>query len=467
MAGIDFSPLTVNPIAQQRQAYSYADMIGQNAAKYQAGQQYAAGDYAGAAKTQAQAGNIDQAQAIQQKGQRSAEAVHAYITQALPVFQKILQVHANDGDGGAQAIGQAFDSIAPEISQITGHNDQAIATLRQALVSDPQGTLARIQAMVPVKYTNVAPGSTVLRQQGNETPTPVYTQDPKAPEGYRATEDGGLTYIPGGPADPSVRKQFAQDRRDVIIQTPAPNGGSSGPEAVSLSPEGLSNQVDTYIASRGAIMPSFGYGRQGKADRDRFYNQLAATMKEQNLTASDIASGRAEYKANSTALNQVSKMRNSVESYEQTVQKNMDLLGTLIDKGAPKGSAPVINRWLQAGRANLQGDPDVTAYNTAIQTVVNEYAKVMAGGTGSAAASSDSARHEASQLLNNAQTPAQVRAAIATMRAEMSNRIESLKAQESDLKRRLGNSGDNAPPQQAPGAAPKIRVFNPATGKLE
>jgi hypothetical protein len=83
----------------------------------------------------------------------------------------------------------------------------------------------------------------------------------------------------------------------------------------------------------------------------------------------------------------------------------------------------------------------VTAYNTAIQTVVNEYAKVMAGGTGSSAASSDSARAEASKLLNNAQTPAQVQAAVKTMRVEMANRIESLKAQESDLKNRLGNSG--------------------------
>lgn len=446
MAEVDFSPLMVNPLAQQKQAYSYADMIGQNAAKYQAGQQYAAGDYSGASKTQAQAGNIDQAQAIDQQGQKSAEAVHAYITQALPVFQKILQVHASDPDGGKQAIAQAFDSVAPEISQLTGHNDQALATLRQNLVSDPQGTLSRIQAMVPVKYSNVAPGSTVLRQQGNEAPQPVYTQAPKAPDGFTGDPQTGYHYVPGGPADPALRKQYKEDARNIIIQNPVPGqGGGAVGEAVSLSPEGLSNQVDTYIASRGAIMPSFGFGKQGKADRDRFYNELASSMKEQNITAGDIASGKAEYKANAASLTQVSKMRNSVESYEQTVQKNMDLLSTLLDKGAAKGSAPVINRWIQAGRASIQGDPDVTAYNTAIQTVVNEYAKVMAGGTGSSAASSDSARAEAGHLLNTAQTPQQVKAAIQTMRAEMSNRIEALKAQEGDLKKRLGSSGGSEP----------------------
>lgn len=439
MAQINWNLIQGDPVSQQAKAYSYADEIAKNAARQQAGSQYAIGDYAGAARTTAQAGDIQGAQQIAQEGQKSAEAVHQYITQALPVFQHIVQQHANDPDGGKAAIGSAFDQIAPEISNLTGHNDQAIATLRQNLVSDPQGTLARIQAMVPVTYENVAPGSSVIRRQGT-TVTPVYTQAPKAPEGFRNLDDGSQTFIPGGPGDPAYKKQIAQDRRDIIIQNPTPAQGGGG-EAVSLSPEGLSNQVDTYIASRGAIMPTFGYGRQGKADRDRFYNELASTMKEQGLTAGDIASGRAEYKANSQALGQVSKMRNSVESYEQTVQKNMDLLGTLIDKGAPKGGAPVINRWLQAGRASLQGDPDVTAYNTAIQTVVNEYAKVMAGGTGSAAASSDSARAEAAHLLNNAQTPAQVKAAIQTMRAEMSNRIESLKAQEGDLKRRLGSSG--------------------------
>lgn len=437
MPDINWSLGQTDPIGQQARAYSYADKVRASAAQSQAGQQYAGGDITGASKTLAQSGDIKGAQGLEQQQQKSAETAYEYIGKALPVLHAVADKHAGDPDGGAGALGQAFDQLAPELEQVTGHNTQALTLFRQGLVSDPKGTLARVEGMLPVKYQTV--GRDIVREQGNSF-TPVYQGQKDAPAGYQTGPDGkSLQFIPGGPGDPKTVGALAQERRTVIVNNPIPGQGGGG-ESVALTPEGLTNQVDTYIASRGAIIPSFGYGKAGLANRDKFYNELASSMKEQGLTANDIASGRAEYKANSMALGQVSKMRNSVQSYEQTVQKNMTLLEGLVAKGAKTG-APIINRWIQAGRAGLAGDPDVTAYNTAIQTVVNEYAKVMAGGTGSSAASSDSARAEAGKLLNNAQTPAQVQAAIKTMRQEMANRIESLKAQEGDLKNRLGNSG--------------------------
>lgn len=445
MGEINWNLGRTDSIGEQARAYSYADKIRQSAMQAQAGQQYAAGDSAAAAKTLAMGGDIQGATALEDRGQqqqdrqqKQAEAAYEYVARALPVLQAVADKHATDPDGGAQALGQAFDQIAPEIAQVTGHPIEAMAQVRQALISDPKGTIARYEAGLPVKYQTV--GRTLVRQQGNNV-TSIYEEKREAPTNYEYGPDGKtLQFIKNGPADPEVIKRNATERREVIINNPIP--GQGGGESVSLSPEGLANQVDTYIASRGAIVPSFGFGNKGKADRDRFYNQLAVSMKEQNITANDIASGRAEYKANSMALGQVSKMRNSVESYEQTVQKNIGILeGFLSGKGAPQGKMPVINRWIQAGRRSIAGDPDVSAYDTAIKTVTAEYAKVMAGGTGSAAASTDSARAEAESLLNGAQTPAQVRAVLSTMKREMANRIESLKAQEADLKNRLGNSG--------------------------
>lgn len=438
MPDINWNLARTDPIGEQTRGYSYADKIRQSATQNQAGAQYASGDKTGAARTLAQGGDIQGAQGMEQQQQKSAEAAYEYIGKALPVFQAVADKHAGDPDGGAAAMGQAFDQLAPEIAQVTGHDIGALQQVRQNLISDPKGTLARIGGMLPVKYQTV--GRNIVRQQGNNI-TPVYEGQKDAPPGYENSPDGrSQVFIKGGPADPEVIKRNATDRREVIVNNPIPSQGG-GAEAVSLTPEGLTNQVDTYIASRGAILPSFGFGKQGKADRDRFYNQLATSMKEHDLTANDIASGRAEYKANSSALGQVSKMRNSVQSYEQTVQKNIGILEEYLSgKGAPQGQVPVINRWIQAGRRSIQGDPDVAAYDTAIKTVTQEYAKVMAGGTGSSAASSDSAQAEAAKLLNNAQTPAQVRAVLATLKREMANRIESLKAQEGDLKTRLGNN---------------------------
>lgn len=442
MAGIDWSLAQTDPVGEQARGFTYAQKIAQGAATQQAGQKFATGDYKGAVSDLASSGNIPGAMQVQQvqqqqtdRGVKSAEGVRDYVSKALPIFQHISEVHAGDPDGGTGAVLQAFDKISPELAQITGHDDNTIAQMRQMLATDHKGALDQLQAQIPSTYEKV--GNTIVRRQGDSV-KPVYTGTPTPPEGFNYQADGKtLAPIPGGPGDPTYKKQVKEDARQIIVNNPVPQQG--GGESVALTPEGLTNQVDTYIASRGSIIPSFGYGKSGLANRDKFYNQLASSMKEQGLTANDIASGKAEYKANAASLTQVSKMRNQVESYEQTVQKNMDLLGGLVAKGAQNG-APVINRWIQAGRAGINGDPDVTAYNTAIQTVVNEYAKVMAGGTGSSAASSDSARAEAAQLLNNAQTPAQVKAAVQTMRKEMANRIESLRAQENDLKGRLGNS---------------------------
>lgn len=438
MAGIDWSLAQFNPGADLKRGGDYVTGIMDQAAKLDAGKKYAAGDLSGASQTLAQRGDIQGAQQLDKQQQTQAAAAYSYYAKAIPVFRKIVEQHAGDPDGGRGAVVSAFDQIAPEMSAVTGHNDQVIDRMRQSLATDPGGTLDRAEAQLPVEYKTV--GRALIRQQGDTT-TPIYEGKKDAPNGYEYGPDGkALQPMTGGPADPKVVHALGQDKRDIIVNNPIP-GQNGGGESVALSPEGLTNQVDTYIASRGSIIPSFGYGKAGLANRDKFYNQLAVSMKEQNLTANDIASGKAEYKANASALGQVSKMRNQVESYEQTVQKNMDLLTGLVAKGAKTG-APIINRWIQAGRNAISGDPDVTAYNTAIQTVVNEYAKVMAGGTGSSAASSDSARAEAGKLLSNAQTPQQVQSAIQIMRKEMGNRIESLKAQEGDLKNRLGNRPD-------------------------
>jgi hypothetical protein len=64
----------------------------------------------------------------------------------------------------------------------------------------------------------------------------MYKQ-PNAPSGYQWGEDGGLAFIPGGPADPAQVGQISGSRRDAVVSRPMPTrarpaasggGGSSG-----------------------------------------------------------------------------------------------------------------------------------------------------------------------------------------------------------------------------------------------
>lgn len=233
MAEVNFGIQGFDPSAQLSKGFNYADQISQSAAKYQAGAKFAQGDYSGAAQTQAQAGDIPQAQETQQFGQQAAQKGQQYIAQALPVFQQIAQAHANDPDKGAAALGAAFDHIAPEAQALTGANPQAMATFRQALVTDPAGTIARFQQQVPVEYKTA--GDTLFQfRNGVNTGTFEGQKNIVAPLGSSIYQTGGG---PNAAPAPSAQPQ------------PAPN-----------APQGTPSESDVqgYITKNipGAIITS-------------------------------------------------------------------------------------------------------------------------------------------------------------------------------------------------------------------
>jgi hypothetical protein len=233
MAEINWSLAQTDPTAQQARAYNYADHIAQAATTRQAGQKYASGDYKGAASDLASSGDIPgaiQIQSVQNQQEdrtaKSTEAVRDYVGKALPIFQHILEAHQADPDGGSGAIGQAFDSIAPELASLTGHNPEIIAGMRQRLVSSPKETLDGLAAQLPATYEKV--GNTIVRRQG-DTVKPVYTGTPDAPSGFTYQQDGKtLAPIPGGPGDPSYKKQIKEDARAIIVNNPIPQQAAPG-----------------------------------------------------------------------------------------------------------------------------------------------------------------------------------------------------------------------------------------------
>lgn len=431
-----------DPNAFQK-GYSYADQIAQQAAQRQAGQAYANGDYAGAASTLARSGDIVGAQKVQNYQQTQEDtqaartkAAYQYLGQAIPVFQAVLKQHAGDPDGGKAAIGQAFDHIAPEMAQFPGSNSQAIAVIRQSLVNDPEGTLQRLQASLPAEFKTVAPGDTYGTLQGGQfTPQGSIAPRPTIPAGYTLGPDGqSMTAIPGGPADPNVVKTLADNKR--------------GPEGnLSLDPNSLDYVAQQYAAT--GQLPPLGMGQAGVKMRQQIITRAAQMAQQAGTTGNDAVATHADTRAMTQSLGQVSKTRNMIESFEQTAQKNADLALSLVDKGGPRGQAPVINRWIQAGRKSIQGDPDVAAYDLALTTFKNEYARVVNSATGGGV-TTDAARSEIERLLNTAQTAAQVKAVIATAKQDMANRRNSLLEQEDKLRARLSGNHTDTSEQAAP-----------------
>ena len=93
---------------------------------------------------------------------------------------------------------------------------------------------------------------------------------------------------------------------------------------------------------------------------------------------------------------------------------------------------PILNKWINAGKRSVLGDPDISALDANIKATVNEYAKIVGGGTGGGA----TAQGEISKiegLLSSAQSPAQIENVLNVMRKETANRMQSFKDQKSEL----------------------------------
>lgn len=556
-----------------------------------AGAAYAGGDYAGAAQQLAKSGDIEQAQQTQAFGQQAASKGQAYIAAALPVFQQVAQAHANDPDKGAQALSDAFDHIAPEAQAVTGVAPAQLAQFKQQLVSDPQGTIARLQAQVPVNVQNV--GGDLVAVQGRNA-TPIY-QTPKfqeqqmgsslvplnqaavnsangqanpsviapqsgqasappngQPLGIRSNNPGNLqpggqeavypTMMHGVLAASNLLDKYAANGKTSVSQilntwapptdqngkpinnTPAyinyvagklgvdPNaplnlkdnnvkgalldavfhyengqnpltasmpggvtqqaggarigqpigGGFKGPD-----PSAIKNDVGIYIASNGQIKPQYPMGTSGLAYKDAFDKQLNQSMQEQGITANDFASGLASRKADTATLTKMSQLQSQIGTFEQTALKNADLALSLAPKGGAQGGVPLFNRWVQAGRQNIAGDKDVAAFNAALGTFADEYAKVVSGST-NGSGTTDAAKATAESRINGAMTYPQLQSVIGVMKQEMGNRTSAIDDNVSAVKQRLGGRSNLAPqPGSSPAPNDGIPTLSPiAASKL-
>ena len=171
-------------------------------------------------------------------------------------------------------------------------------------------------------------------------------------------------------------------------------------------------------------------------------------------SGSDQNAVTGSYKANLSTLGKITPLRAATEAYENTMLQNMDAAKGMIAKGSGTTGIPVVNRWQRYIKGEYKGDPDVAAFNTAIQTVKNEYAKIQSGSIGNTPVS-DASRKEAEGMVNPNMTPQQIIANFDYMRKETGNRARALRAQEGALRSGLSGNSDmpNVPGITDPQAA--------------
>ncbi len=233
---------------------------------------------------------------------------------------------------------------------------------------------------------------------------------------------------------------------------------ASGPRVVFTSKPGEASPVDQATVdfyadkvARGGDLPTLGSGKESSQWRRAILQKAAQLQTDRGISGGESNLAQADVKANRSALLQAQKTYSAVVGFEDTFQRNIGEVVRLAPKGVA-GGVPLFNRWVQAGRREVKGDPQISAFTVAVNTVANEYAKIASGNTGGGVLS-DSARHEAMELLNTAQTLPQLMAAIKQLRIDGHNRVLALDTQ---IKRLRGNiAGAGAGNASSTPAAPK------------
>ena len=244
-----------------------------------------------------------------------------------------------------------------------------------------------------------------------------------------------LEWIASDPNETPERRTTAQ----AALKMKAQQAAASRPvtNITNLTPEALDQSAQRYLQT--GELPSLGMGSAAAAGRYAILNRAAELS-----GTSNIASNRANYRADSGSLAAIQKNRDSVVAFENTAGKNLDLFTQqakpLIDSGSQWINSPV----RQIDRAGL-GSADVAAYDAARQVALNEIAKVTSN-PGLTGQLSDSARKEVASLIPESATLSQIYKVANVLKADMKNRHDSYDQQIKEIQGRIAKPNSPAPP---------------------
>jgi hypothetical protein len=196
-------------------------------------------------------------------------------------------------------------------------------------------------------------------------------------------------------------------------------------------------------------MPPLGAGRAAGRKRDAILERASLL----DPTA-DIAGNRAVYRADASTLATLERSRASIQSFEQTAQKNIDIFLKQAEKVSDTG-IPVLNAPVRWASGQVLGSTDQAAYSAARQVALTEIARIITNPNLSGVLT-DSARQEVEEFNPRSAPLAQTVAIMKVLKQDMTNRTESLGETIADVRKRLKarQTGAAPPPPAGAGGGP-------------
>jgi hypothetical protein len=297
---------------------------------------------------------------------------------------------------------------------------------------------------------------------------------PPAPINYEQKDTGARVTLPPTEAPPPGYYKLGTQpiKPNTAIKEMAEPGNPSGPPVLMLVNEDTGEPIKKIGDKGGLItpdaadlfariglqdlkqLPAMGFGPQM---RGPVFQRMAQIVKDEGIIPEDMAVRQTVRQEMRKGMGQLERQRAQIEPFIATFDKNIDVLESVFK--SPTG-VPAVNRWIQAGKRAITGDPELAKIDVAIKTVANEFARIMTSATAGGTQMPESEIKKVEGLLNAAQTPEQVKAALDIMRRDTQNRKASFKEQGDLYQSRLEQLGNykapatTSPAPAAPAAAP-------------
>jgi len=303
-------------------------------------------------------------------------------------------------------------------------------------------------------------GTRVMFAMAPDTPDAVKTQTAASagvtqppPQG----QAGGLQYTPSGVSALTqkialARKMGASDDQiKAMVLGQSADPGQSGMNLLTDDGKAL---MDASIAhGYNMPMPSMGYGKAGTAAKAAAINSLAERFKGAGISPDAAVSQMMQGNTAISGLRSLQNVNAKIMGWEASASKQADIALGMSNQVGRTG-VPIFNSWILAGRQGT-GSKEVAQFNNTVNTLAEEYARVMGGGNSTA---TDSTRALAHTMLNSAMTQDQFAGVVAKMRQEMTARTQALQgAVNTQRGAAIANDGQytsgwpgEAAPQQAP-----------------
>lgn len=203
--------------------------------------------------------------------------------------------------------------------------------------------------------------------------------------------------------DPAGYRKFKETGRAAADEGPAIDDAS----------------LDSYadgLATTGTFPNLGGFGKYGT--KVKLMIGQRAVQRHPGLNLGKAAS---DYKANTAALSKMTQTRSGLDAFSDTMLSNMNILKTEATSIPEFG-----NRWMNAGArkaAAVFGDTHVARFNTALETVVPEAARILqSGGSIGGAPLSDQQKKDLKAVLHGDFTLKQLMGSLDVLTMEVNNR---------------------------------------------